>query len=116
MEVARRWADPRGGTDTAGLAALGAAPATLAEAAARTPPPLPVAAANWPAVRVFLAADTQWRTAGMSGQPIGLDYVALHLAARALGVRWTARLLWRLRVIEAEALAALAERRERARE
>jgi hypothetical protein len=75
-----------------------------------------VAAQNWPAVRVFLAADTQWRTAGMGGQPIGLDYVALHLAARALGVRWHARLLARLRVLEAEALAAMAERRERARE
>lgn len=70
---------------------------------------------NWPAVRTFLAADTQWRTAGLSGVPIGLDYVALHLAARALGYRWSARLLARLRVLEAEALAALAQRRERER-
>lgn len=96
------------------MAALGATAETVAAASARAPRAVAVAAENWDAVRVFLNADTQWRTAGLSGVPIGLDYVALHLASQALGVAWTGRLLDKLRVLEAEALRALAERRERA--
>jgi len=79
-----------------------------AEARAR---PVAVWPENWPALRLFLAVQTQWRIAGMAGVPIGLDYAALPVAARALRLRLDAGLLRRLQVIEAEALSAMAERR-----
>lgn len=66
---------------------------------------------NWPAVRLFLAVETQWRRAGMAGTPTGLDYAVLPAACRALGLRYNARLLARLKIIEAEALRAMAEER-----
>lgn len=93
------------------MAALGAAPATLAEAASRAAPPLEILPENWPALRLFVAVETQWRRAGMSGLATGLDYAVLPMAARALGVALTGELLRRLKVIEAEALGAMAERR-----
>lgn len=53
---------------------------------------------------VFVGMGTQWRV-GMSG-PIGLDYAAMPVVARALGVRrsdW-ADLLDGIRVMESAAL------------
>lgn len=93
------------------MASLGATPQALAEARARAPAALEVWPQNWPAVRLFLAMQTQWRRAGMTGVPTGLDYAALPVAARALRLRLTGDVLRRLQVIEAEALAALAEAR-----
>ncbi|MBX9702389.1 MAG: DUF1799 domain-containing protein [Acetobacteraceae bacterium] len=66
---------------------------------------------NWSAVRVFVAMDTQWRRAGMTGIPCGLDYAAIPPVAGMLGVAADADLLARLQVLEAEALTAMAEHR-----
>jgi len=52
---------------------------------------------------LWLALQTQWR-AGAAGL-IGLDYPAVPVAARALGVEWRAPRVWRgLQQLEAEAL------------
>ena len=66
---------------------------------------------NWPTVSVFVAMSTQWRRAGMTGVPVGLDYAALPAVCGALAVTLDGELLQRLRLIEAAALGAMAERR-----
>ena len=66
---------------------------------------------NWPALRVFIAADTQWRRAGLTGVPTGLDYAAVPPIAGMLGIPADGDLLARLRILEAAALAAMLERR-----
>ena len=70
---------------------------------AELPPILPDCA---DAVRVFLLADTQWRTAGLGGV-IDLDFPAAESAARACGIAWTEDLLLQLRVLGAVAAQAL---------
>lgn len=97
------------------MAALGATAETVAEAAARAPRAVAVAPANHAAVTLFLACATQWRRAGCTGLPTGLDYAGVRAAAAALRLRWDADTLRRLSVIEAAALAAFAERAERER-
>lgn len=62
---------------------------------------------NWPAMRLFLAMDTQWRRAGMTGVPTGLDYAAIPAVAGMLGLPADEDLLARLRVLEAEAVKAM---------
>ena len=62
-------------------------------------------------MRVFLLADTQWRTAGMGGV-LDLDYAAVRPVADALGIAWSEDLLHRLRLLGAGAARAL--RREAA--
>ena len=57
-------------------------------------------------MRVFLLADTQWRTDGLGGV-IDLDYAAVRPVAEALGVAWSEDLLLRLRVLGAVAAQAL---------
>jgi len=79
------------------------------------PTSVPVLSCNWPAVRLFLAASTQWRRAGMAGLPAGLDYPAVATTAAWLGIAIDEDLLWRLRVLEAAALDALIERASKAR-
>lgn len=64
---------------------------------------------NLPALNVFVAMATQWRT-GMGG-PVGLDYAALPAVFRLIG---TPRAAWPgifddLRVMEAEALNVMSE-------
>ncbi|KAF1043063.1 MAG: hypothetical protein GAK35_02383 [Herbaspirillum frisingense] len=64
---------------------------------------------NMPAVQVFEAMDTQWRT-GMGGV-YGLDYAALPAVLRMLGIgrnRWK-EIFSDLRVMEAAALEVLQE-------
>lgn len=63
------------------------------------------------AVGLFLALDTQWRTAGMTGVLQGLDYQAIEPTARLLGLALNPAAFHDLRVLEAEALKALAEKR-----
>jgi hypothetical protein len=63
-----------------------------------------------PALRLFFACGTQWRTGGMAGLPTGLDYAGTRAAASALGIAWTPRLLGDLTALEAGALKAFAER------
>lgn len=72
-------------------------------------PPCEVWADHWPAVRLFIAVQSQWRT-GPAG-PIGLDYSALPAWVRPGGPRRGRRVLQALQVLEAEALAWFAERR-----
>ena len=64
------------------------------------------------AARLFLALGTQWKTAGMAGIPTGLDYSAIRPAAEALQLEMTPSLFDDLRLMEHEALAAMAEQRE----
>ena len=67
------------------------------------------------AARLFLALGTQWKMAGMAGIPTGIDYQAIEPAARLLGIELTAAVFDDLRMMEAEALLAQAEIRERNR-
>lgn len=63
------------------------------------------------AVRLFDAVATQWRVAGMDGVALGLDYSALDIAARWLGIAPTPRLLSDIAVMEDEGLTVFRERR-----
>jgi Phage related hypothetical protein (DUF1799) len=62
------------------------------------------------AILLFLGADTQWRTAGMSGVRIGLDYAALPIVAQALDMTLDGEVFSDLKVIESGALGELAKR------
>jgi hypothetical protein len=64
---------------------------------------------HWEAVRVFLAMTTQWRRVGMDAVAVGLDYAALPAVCQALGVTLDEDRLGVLRVLEAEAVAAMAK-------
>jgi len=74
-----------------------------------TPPPTEVMPANWGAVRVFLAMGTQWRRAGMTGLPCGLDYAALPAVCAAEDEVLDGVLLARLRAMEGAALVRMDE-------
>lgn len=65
----------------------------------------------WPAVGLFAASATQWRRAGMSGIPTGLDYAGVAIVARAQGVALEDALFEDLQLMEAAALEAWAEAR-----
>ncbi len=65
---------------------------------------------NWDAFRVFSAASTQWRRAGMTGVPTGLEYAALPAICGALDVLLDEVLLARLSVMEGAALQAMMEK------
>ncbi len=79
---------------------------------------------NWDSVRAFLAAQTQWRFAGMSGAPIGLDYAGARAAVRGVTadgygeeragrrLRWR-RVFGRLAALEAVALEEMERRAEK---
>jgi hypothetical protein len=74
--------------------------------------PLVVMRGNWQALRLFHASLTQWRHAGLSGMPSGLDYPGVEAAARMAAIDVTPDLFRRLRVMERAALAALEESRD----
>lgn len=67
---------------------------------------------NAPAVGVFMAMQTQWQVGGM-GEAVGMRYESLEPVFQALGIKKSARrrVFHDLRVMEAEALAALSESR-----
>lgn len=65
---------------------------------------------NWEAVTVLLAMGTQWRVAGLTGLPVGLDYAALPVVTAALAVDLDEDLLARLRVMEGAALREFHQR------
>lgn len=65
----------------------------------------------WDTLRLFCALGTQWRFAGMDGQPTGIDYAAVPPTAAALGIEMTAERFGDLRAMENAALAALREKR-----
>ena len=91
---------------------LSAEQAAQMAAAARRPaePPLEIMPENWPAFRVFAAAGTQWRRAGMTGVPTGLDYAVLPAVAGMLGIPADEALLARVQLLEGAALTAMLER------
>jgi hypothetical protein len=91
------------------MVALGA-PAEVAReatAAAQAADAVEVWPENEGAVRVFLSMGTQWRRAGLSGIPTGLDYAALPAVCRAHRERLDRALLARIGVIENAALGAM---------
>lgn len=57
--------------------------------------------------RLFLGVCTQWRTAGMAGTRIGLDYNILEPTARSLGIEVPLATMTfnDIRLLEAEVLA-----------
>jgi len=63
---------------------------------------------NWNTVQLFMAMSTQWRVS-MNG-PIGLDYVALPVVSRALGIRITPKRMAGIRIMESEALTIFSQR------
>lgn len=66
---------------------------------------------NWDAVCLFLACGTQWRFAGMTGVPTGLDYGGLQISAAAMALDLGQDLFGKIRIMEGEALAVFAEKR-----
>lgn len=85
------------------LAALGLTPDDIEEEVVEVWPDA------WSAFRLFDALGTQWRVA--SGGPSGLDYAAIPTTAAMLGIKRRALIdiFPDLRVMEAEALAVMAE-------
>jgi len=67
---------------------------------------------NWEALQVFLACQTQWRYAGMTGVRTGLDYTALDVVMRIRQTQDLQDALWRIQEIERAALNALREQAE----
>lgn len=63
----------------------------------------------WPALRLFEAMSTQWRTG--QGGTSGLDYAAVPATAAMLGIRRRdlAEIFPDLRALEVEALAVMSE-------
>jgi hypothetical protein len=68
---------------------------------------------NWDALMLFLACGTQWRHAGLAGEPVGLDYAGVAVVASAHGLALDRALLRKLGDIEAGALDGYAERARR---
>ena len=64
---------------------------------------------NWPVFRLFNALGTQWRTG--AGGATGLDYAVVREVASLIGIkkRQIPELFPDLQVMEAEALAVMAE-------
>lgn len=65
---------------------------------------------NWETVQVFIRCATQWRYAGMAGQPTGLDYSAVESVMRMRAVDDQSDALDRLRIMEGEVLRVLREK------
>lgn len=61
----------------------------------------------WPALELFLGCDTQWRLD--EGRPIGLDFTAVAVVARAIRRRLDREVFDQLKTMEAAALAAWRE-------
>ena len=67
-------------------------------------------AENWDAIQLFTRLSTQWRV-GASG-PVGLDYALFYRELDRAGITGAAfeDVMWRIGVIEAEALDCLYEK------
>lgn len=66
---------------------------------------------NEPALRCFLALQTQWRT-GPLGGVLGLDYQGVHAALRMMKVKGIAVMFDQLRTMESAALPILNAKRD----
>ena len=95
----------------------GASPENIARELAKLPPDAPARAVEMdeddegPAIGLFFALDTQWKTAGMAGIRTGLDYTAIRPAADMLGIELTPRVFLDLRLMENEQMRIDAEAR-----
>lgn len=67
---------------------------------------------NVSSLALFVACSTQWRRAGMSGVPVGLDYAGVDAAARMTGVEITPARFADLQIMEMAALSVWAEEQE----
>lgn len=74
--------------------------------------PFPVFPENRAAVDLFLWCESQWVRAGMNGAVVGLDTRAVIEIANVVNIPMTAKLLRQIKIMEAEAVRALAPRRE----
>jgi len=70
---------------------------------------LPILRENWDVIRVFMQMRTQWRRAGATGAMSGIDYSALDIVAKALGVDLDAELLGKIQRMEFAVLEELAK-------
>lgn len=70
-----------------------------------------------PAVRVFSAAQTQWRRAGIGGHATGLDYAALPALMGFCGIDPADQpdVFGGVQILEAEALTIFREQSEQCR-
>lgn len=67
---------------------------------------------NWEAVQLFWRCRTQWRRAGLTGIPTGLDYPAVESVMRMTGIEDTAGTLQKLQLVELGALEAMQEQQD----
>ncbi|MCR9218925.1 MAG: DUF1799 domain-containing protein [Alphaproteobacteria bacterium] len=67
---------------------------------------------NLDAARLFFALGSQWRTGGLAGAPLGLDYAAIEPACRLLEIAPTPALFEDLQAMEAAARDVMLERFE----
>lgn len=67
----------------------------------------------WQSWRLWMGVATQWRTAGVAGIRIGLDYTILEPVARALGIPTPldTQTFNDIRLLEAEALSTWSKKR-----
>lgn len=72
-----------------------------------------VHADNWETVQLFDALHTQWRTAGMAGVRVGLDYGAVAPTAQAMGIELSTQRFQEIRLMEASALKQIGENRRK---
>lgn len=103
---------------TGDLAAFGA-PADIVDgwssAAKEGDEPLAIEPDNWDSVRLFVWSGSQWRTAGMAGTRVGLDYAGVAVVAQAHGISIDAGRMADLQTMERAAMSAMAEQMDGAR-
>lgn len=58
-----------------------------------------------PYAKLYSYSDTQWRTSGCMGLPVGLDYPAVKLVAKTLDIEWDDYTLDMVRAMEQETLS-----------
>lgn len=80
---------------------------------AENPGEVEVAPDEADAVALFVAMGTQWHRHGMTGERLGLMYDAVEPTARLASIPIGPAMFGDLQIMEAAALAALAERAKR---
>lgn len=68
---------------------------------------------NWDALELFIECERQWRLAGMEGVRVGLDYTAVASVMSINEIENQRDVFRRLRDIEAGALEAMQEQRDK---
>jgi hypothetical protein len=111
-QAGARWAGERVVDQTADDLKAFAAPAAVLEQAAPKDDDFEVWEDNWPAVEMFLRAQTQWVFTGM-GEAIGLHYPSLDFLFKIYRVKDRKQMLEDIREIEAGALLAMRKDEEK---